>query len=935
MARKKDLEAQVIALYDNLKQAVQASQEIHSGLLEASENSLKMNLKNIGENWNYAYKTAHKEFELTRNLSLSLLEKNVKNLPIQVRDWVDPLWKQYTVPTKPESTKYLRLGELQANQVITRLPTMPALLPFVGQKHMLVSFTSSKSKLGSKLLESLAWRLAVSFKPNTFQFILLDPLDRGSNLASLLKLPESVRGPKIFCQKNEIDAAIQQLAGDVEDVIQQRLLNTYLDIEEYNNSNPDIAVPYRFLVFVGFPKGFSDQSADLLFSITRSGKRSGVYILGGVLRGEKTPHNFKFDQFVELANLIGINNTNEIHCNAPEFDNTRIKPDNPPPAQLIDRVSHLIHSELVNSRSSILPFKKMAVRKADWWQADSNEGLEAVLGIDQSGNPYKLSIGTNNHHILLGGATGSGKTNILHLMILMLATTYHPENLGIYLIDFKEGVEFQDYVTYSLPHAKAVVLEAEREFGLSILHHLVEEMEKRSQLFKAASATNISQYRTNSGQQLPRLLLIMDEYVVLFSEDDRIAIQASEALSSLVMRGRSFGIHVIVSAQRPASTFLSMSQIKSQMGIRIATKCHQQDDSTMILGEGNEKATRISSQGEACITDDPTRPDKTAQVRIVYADPDNRVLYLRGLKEFAKLKNYSPKTQTIIFSRDAPAIWQKSPTIKLYLSTQHFQPFYRPLFWLGQPLRIADEISVSLEEKNGSNLLVDGNDESLAGRILFHSLLGLGLSYPPQDLSVNLIGDFDPLKSYDRAILTLKTTLPYSIQFYSRHKAIENLEQLNRKLEHRLATYPNHEKDRIILVIYGLQHWIEVRGPNNYTPSQAAEQLSHLWQQGPRVGIHTLLWIDQLETLANVSGGGWQSNLKAFNNRVALQMTTDESISLLNVIDAARLGSERANYRDESWPSGVVDKFKPYSLPSIAEIESLGQMIRQTWKNPI
>ncbi len=934
MARKKDLEAQAFAQYDTLKRAVQASQTIQSTLLKSSENSQKINLKNIGEKWNYANKTAHKEYDLIRNLSLSLLNKYVKTLPIQARDWEDPLWKQYSLPTKTESGRYIRLGEMRADRVITRLPVMPALIPFVSQKHILLSFKSSQSKFGSGLLESLAWRLTVTLKTNSFQLILLDPMDRGSNLASLLNLPESIRGPKIFCQKDEIDEVIQQLASDVEDVIQQRLLNTYKDIEEYNNSNPDVAVPYRFLIFVGFPKGFSDQSADLLFSIARSGQRSGVYILGGVLRGEKSPHNFKFDQFMELANFISVNSANEVRFIAPEFENTRIKPDSPPPAQLINKITHLIKTDLINSQSTTIPFKKMAVRKANWWKADSNEGLEAVLGIDQSGNPYKLSIGTNNHHILLGGATGSGKTNLLHLMILMLATTYHPENLGIYLIDFKEGVEFQDYVTYSLPHAKAVVIEAEREFGLSILHHLVEEMEKRSQLFKVANATNISQYRTNSGQRLPRLLLIMDEYVVLFSEDDRIANQSSEALSSLVMRGRSFGIHVILSAQRPASTFLSMSQIKSQMGIRIATKCHHQDDSTMILGEGNEKATRISSPGEACITDDPTRPDKTAQVRIVYADPDNRVLYLRGLKEFAKLKKYSPKYQTIIFSRDAPAIWQKSPSIEKYLSTHHFQPLNRPVFWLGQPLRIADEISVSLEEKNGSNLLLDGNDESLAGRIILHSLLGLGLSFPPQNLSAILIGEFDPSKSYDQAILSLKTTLPFSIQYNSRQKAIESLEQISQNLEHRLDQYPTHDKNKVILVIYGIQHWTDVRGQNNYTPSQAAEQLSYLWQQGPRVGIHTLIWVDQLESLANICGGGWQRNLKAFNYRVAFQMTTDESISLLSVTDASRLGSERANYRDESWPSGVVDKFKPYSLPSIAEIESLGQIIRQTWKNP-
>ncbi len=640
---------------------------------------------------------------------------------------------------------------------------------------------------------------------------------------------------------------------DIQEVIQDRLKSTYPDIGAYNAANPDVAVPYHFLVIVGFPKGFSPKAADLLASIARAGKRAGCYILGGVLRGQKPPHNFDFAAFMKGATYVTVKGATLVEWNDPDFAQTPVVPDAPPSNQVVDRLARAIAPMAAASASTSVPFSRVAVRRAYWWQTSSANGLEAPVGLDESGGVCRLAIGRGvTHHALVGGATGTGKTNLLHLLVLNLATTYSPAELELYLVDFKEGIEFQNYATHGLPHARAVVLEAEREFGLSILERLVEEMERRSQRFKAASGlTELADYRARTGQVLPRILLIMDEYVVLFGEDDRLSFRASEALAALVMRGRSFGIHVLLSAQRPASTFLNMAHIKSQMGLRVALKCRP-EDSTLILGEGNERAARLSQAGDACVTSDPDRIDATSLVRIAWAAPDERELYLRGLAEFARLKKYAPAAPTIVFSRDAPAVWAQNSAIARRLAAPAWTPLASPMFWLGQPLRIADDLSIAIEPQQGNNLLIVGSDEALALRLLTGALLGLGLAVPPWLARFLYVGTPDPQQPAGRTLLALKQELPHAIDIQARQGAVEALAALTAELDERLAQLPARGEQRVFVLIGGLQRWLEAKGPNPYTPSPVGEQLVRLFQQGPEVGLHTLVWCDRLSALGAV-----------------------------------------------------------------------------------
>src|SRR4029450_2578732 len=125
---------------------------------------------------------------------------------------------------------------------------------------------------------------------------------------------------------------------------------------------------------------------------------------------------------------------------------------------------------------------------------------------------------------------GSGKSTLMHALIVNLALHYGPDEVELYLVDFKKGVEFKTYAANELPHARVVAVESEREFGLSVLQRLDAELIRPGELYRPLGLNDLPSYRAlppTEGQTknpiLPRMLLIVDEFQEFFVEDDKVA----------------------------------------------------------------------------------------------------------------------------------------------------------------------------------------------------------------------------------------------------------------------------------------------------------------------------------------------------------------------------------------------------------------------------
>src|SRR6185295_17350921 len=202
----------------------------------------------------------------------------------------------------------------------------------------------------------------------------------------------------------------------------------------------------------------------------------------------------------------------------------------------------------VDSNRIEMPFSEIAPDDKALWTLETNAELRVPIGRTGATKLQYLALGKGTRqHALVAGKTGSGKSTLFHVMITNLALWCSPDQVEFYLVDFKKGVEFKCYATSRLPHARVVAIESDREFGLSVLERVDEELRRRGDLFRRFGVQDLPGYQRAAGAEpLPRTLLIIDEFQELFVEDDRVSQTAALLLDRLVRQGRAFGIHVLL-----------------------------------------------------------------------------------------------------------------------------------------------------------------------------------------------------------------------------------------------------------------------------------------------------------------------------------------------------------------------------------------------------
>ena len=244
--------------------------------------------------------------------------------------------------------------------------------------------------------------------------------------------------------------------------------------------------------------------------------------------------------------------------------------------------------------------------------------------------------------MLIAGKTGSGKSTLLHALITNAALRYSPDELELYLIDFKKGVEFKVYAAFELPHARVIAVESEREFGLSVLQRLDVELKRRGEIYREVGVQDLNGYREARPETpMPRILLIVDEFQEFFVEDDKIAQEVSLLLDRLVRQGRAFGIHVILGSQTLGGAYSLARTTLGQMAVRIALQCSEAD-AHLILSEDNTAARLLTRPGEAIYNDANGMIEGNNLFQVVWLSDEQREEYLETIQELARVQHRPP-----------------------------------------------------------------------------------------------------------------------------------------------------------------------------------------------------------------------------------------------------------------------------------------------------
>jgi DNA segregation ATPase FtsK/SpoIIIE, S-DNA-T family len=530
------------------------------------------------------------------------------------------------------------------------------------------------------------------------------------------------------------------------------------------------------------------------------------------------------------------------------------------------------------------------------------------------------------HHGLVGGDVRMGKTNLLHVLISQLALCYPPEELELYLLDFKE-VEFDAYLTERLPHARAITSRTDREFGLSMLRRFHDEINRRARLCREARVTDLPDYRSATGQPMPRALVIMDEFQVLFSEEDRLAREAGRLLADIAKRGAAFGLHLLLATQSPGGPLAAyLRPVYEQMALRIALGCTQPSVSQAILGEGNDAATRLVQAGDAIYNDRRGEGDNPV-MRIAFLATRERLSLIASIREFGGGREYPPPASfdpdapaSFGAARDAASVSSSLPVSSSLASSLSVSAAWPPpggtvQAWLGEAIEIKPETTATFERYVRSNLLIAGGEDHGHG-LLLATVLSAAVQRSPADVRFTIAeftrpsspshGFFDPLRS-----------LPHEVRIADRRTAGEALDELLDDLDARLAdAYGVAARPERFFLIAGLHRWHDLLAEGDYgRPSETSGRLVRLADKGPEAGLHVVAWTDGYATAERALR---RAGLAHFGLRAVLRMLSPaESDALLGVSAAASLDDDRALFRDTEWPAEQVEKFKPYSVASL------------------
>jgi hypothetical protein len=842
--------------------------------------------------------------------------------------WDSPSWTGWMPPR--DFPPGIRFGEMRVqlgerfNGDATPLPafSIPALLPFPAGAMVLEASDDARNR-AVETIQAVMFRLLTCLPPGKVRFTIVDPVGLGQNFAAFMHLAdydEALVGGRIWTEQGHIEQRLADLTAHMENVIQKYLRDQFQTIEEYNTSAGEVAEPFRFLVVANFAANFSADAIRRLVSIVQSGRRCGVYTLVAVDTKQGLLTGFDLSELTRSAVHLVWENDRFVWRDA-DFAAYPLQLDPQPPNELSMRVLHIVGEQARDAKRVEVPFEFIAPTSLDqWWTSDSRLGLNVPLGRAGATKRQALQLGKGTaQHALVAGKTGSGKSTLLHALITNLSLFYSPNEVELYLVDFKKGVEFKTYATHSLPHARVVAIESEREFGLSVLQRLDAELRLRGEKFRNAGVQDVNGYRTaKPGEVMPRILLIVDEFQEFFVEDDRIAQDAAQLLDRLVRQGRAFGLHVLLGSQTLGGAYSLARSTIDQMAVRIALQCSEAD-AQLILSDDNAAARLLSRPGEAIYNDANGLLEGNNIFQVVWLADERREVYLTKIRERVRTLSRT-LAPPLVFEGNAPADPSRNVLLHDLLHAPK-RPANRKVFhaWLGEAIAIKDPTAASFRPMTGANLLVVGQQDEAALGMFATSLVSLAAQLPPSESPPRfyILDRIAADSPHHGLFARLKEMLPQSTRVGGWRDVGGMMNELAQEVERRQKT-PDSENAPLFLLIYGLQHFRDLRraeddfsfGRKDDEKANPAQQFANLLHEGSSLGIHTLVWCD---TYSNLQRALDRQALREFDMRVLFQMGVADSSNLIDSPLAAKLGQYRALFHSEE--QGRLEKFRPYGVP--------------------
>jgi S-DNA-T family DNA segregation ATPase FtsK/SpoIIIE len=215
-------------------------------------------------------------------------------------------------------------------------------------------------------------------------------------------------------------------------------------------------------------------------------------------------------------------------------------------------------------------------------------GLRAAFALG-SGGPVEVDLVEHGPHAIVGGTTGSGKSELLIAWVVAMAARHPPDRVSFLLVDFKGGSAFA--ALEALPHTVGVMTDLDEHGALRALESLRAELRHRERALVDAGARDI---RDVPG--MPRLVIVVDEFAAMLADHPDL----HALFADLAARGRSLGIHLVLCTQRPAGVV--RDAVLANTDLRISLRVNNRTDSSAVIGTDAAAAIPAVARGRALLS---------------------------------------------------------------------------------------------------------------------------------------------------------------------------------------------------------------------------------------------------------------------------------------------------------------------------------------------
>lgn len=810
---------------------------------------------------------------------------------------------------------------------------------------LLMRYSPADREYVQSLIQPLLLKLFMSFPAGKLEATMIDPLELGASFPDIPKLaegPNSARiiDTKIWSKEKDIENAIATLRQRLENMTQ-----AYGDDHESRLKKEVI----RALAITDFPVGFNDTALKDLHAIVRNSAALGVCVIICANDAELEKLKQKNGNLVaEIAQsvvetkaagkkmMIVGDNRERMFLRIDEMTDVFERR-----GTILTQISSVIEHMQLKIEHFDSMFKEDIYDSNNWFTGNHEE-IAIPIGIKGANTIVKMVLGrgggSTEHHALIAGQTGAGKSTLLHTLIMSTLISYSPDEVQMYLLDFKEGVEFSAYTRYRLPSLRVVAINSEREFGLNVLKELCTELEARTKYFTRYGVSDINGYEKLSDvPKVPKLLLIFDEVQELFRnkiESDSISRECLSCLNKLVMQGRAMGIHIILACQ----DFHNCSGLEayfSQMAIRIAVK-GSEDGAASILSSDNAGIKTLQNQpaGAAIYNGGGGVESANNFFQVSYINEEERLNLLERLDAYYTSPGVSDlfedqQTRVLLTNaEDNVHNCFNKLILEGFSSITHLgksKDGYGLL--LGQGFGKKSAFIPEIRCKDRDNLLVVTRDEKMA--LSMFELSAMSVLY--EELHTNadkanalvyIVDLFaDELTDEECDFEYLESQFPQQVKLAKIGDTEEMISSLYETVVGRSeGRMPSDE--RIFLMFFGINRARRLRTGRIYDEDRngelsAIEMLQKIILNGPKYGINSIVWGESLKSIELMLGDRYDS---MFDKRIAFGLDEESMDILVAESEAKAIHGKTAVYMDIARDVKNTH-FRPYDVPAKVWIE--------------